>query len=213
MNQDDFVLYTDSKCLSPYVFSVYVALVEKGIDPVIRKINLESKENYNKEYADVSLTRRVPTLSHHNFSVSESSAITEYLDELLPYPDYTPIYPKDVRSRARVRQVQAVLRSDFMPIRIERPTEVIFNEPIDKKLSRSAQESAEKLFAVSETLVTVNSANLFNDWCIADTDLSMMLMRLVKNGDMVPDQLKKYALYQWERASVQKWLQLRKLHC
>ena len=46
------------------------------------------------------------------------------------------------------------------------------------------------------------------EWCIADTDLAMMLMRLVHHGDDVPERLASYARAQWQRPAVQKWLQL-----
>ncbi len=49
------------------------------------------------------------------------------------------------------------------------------------------------------------SQNLFGEWCIADTDLALMLNRLVFNGDEIPEQLKNYANFQWQRSSVQQW--------
>ena len=56
-------------------------------------------------------------------------------------------------------------------------------------------------------LLPEGSDHLFGDWCIADTDLAMMLKRLVVNGDAVPERLKTYATRQWERPSVRHWLQ------
>jgi glutathione S-transferase len=50
----------------------------------------------------------VPLLVDGGFSLSESSAITEYLDEVYPG---APLYPRDPQARARARQVQAWLRS------------------------------------------------------------------------------------------------------
>jgi glutathione S-transferase len=49
---------------------------------------------------------------------------------------------------------------------------------------------------------------LFDNWCIADTDLALMLNRLILNGDDVPDDLASYAARQWQRASVQLWINL-----
>ncbi len=66
-----------------------------------------------------SLTQRIPALLHGGLSLSESSAITEYLDEALPGRVFTQ---RSCRARARARQVQAWLRSDLMHIRQERPT-------------------------------------------------------------------------------------------
>jgi glutathione S-transferase len=47
---------------------------------------------------------------------------------------------------------------------------------------------------------------LIGEWCIADTDLGLMLNRLILHGDPVPQKLKDYAAGQWQRASVQEWV-------
>jgi glutathione S-transferase len=79
----------------------------------------------------------VPTLIDRDFALSESSAIVEYLDDTFPDP---PIFPADRQQRVRARQVQAWLRSDFMPVRQERPTPTIFyGQPVATPLSEAAQ--------------------------------------------------------------------------
>ncbi|MGF6958912.1 glutathione transferase [Paraburkholderia youngii] len=205
MPQDRLHLYTDTQFASPYAMSVFVTLREKRLPFDLSTIDLASKANLAADYAALSMTQRVPTLIHEDYALSESSAITEYLDET--FPD-TPVYPQDRRLRARARQVQAWLRSDLLPIREERSTEVIFYGSRGGPLSSHAQEAARKLFAAADALLPANSPNLFGEWCIADMDLALMLNRLVLNGDPVPHKLKDYATQQWQRASVQQWVQL-----
>lgn len=203
MPTPNFLLYVDSRFVSPYAMSTFVTLQEKGLPFDIKTLNLAGQENNKASFAAASLTRRVPTLIHNDFSLSESSAISEYLDELFPEP---PVYPRDPRARARSRQVQAWLRSDLMPIRQGRSTEVVFCKPTDVPLSAEARASAEKLFAAASALLPTDAPNLFGEWCIADTDLALMLNRLVLNGDPVPKRLAVYARYQWQRPSVQLWI-------
>jgi glutathione S-transferase len=159
-------LYADAQFASPYAMSVFVALHEKRLPFDLSTVDLGSDANHEASYAAKSLTQRVPTLMQGDFALSESSAITEYLDETFPE---TRVYPQDRYLRARARQVQAWLRSDLMPIRQERSTEIVF---------------------------------------FADTDLALMLNRLILNGDSVPTRLIDYAARQWERPSVQKWVEL-----
>ena len=97
-----------------------------------------------------------------------------------------------------------------MPIRQERSTEVVFYNPTTSKLSGEAQASAAKLFAAAEALLPPGSENLFGQWCIADVDLALMLNRLVLNGDLVPERLAAYARHQWQRPSVQLWVNQRR---
>lgn len=198
-------LYADAQYASPYAMSVFVALHEKSLTFKLHAVDLGKEAQHAAAYAATSLTQRVPTLVHDGFALSESSAITEYLDEAFPEP---PLYPEDRRDRARARQVQAWLRSDLMPIRAERPTEVVFYRPVEAPLSQAAEDASRKLFAACEALLAHGQPNLFGSWCIADTDLALMLNRLVLNGDAVPPLLADYAKYQWQRPSVQRWVAL-----
>lgn len=198
-------LYTDTHYASPYAMSVFVALHEKGLPFELRGVDLEQQAQQAPGYAATSLTQRVPTLIHDGFALSESTAIIEYIDEVFPEP---PVYPEDRHDRARARQIQAWLRSDLLQLRTERPTEVLFRHPFDTPLSEVAKAGARKLFTACETLLGHGQPNLFGAWCIADTDLALMLNRLVLNGDPVSPLLADYAKYQWQRPSVQRWVAL-----
>jgi glutathione S-transferase len=138
--------------------------------------------------------------------LTESSAISEYLDEVFPAPEYHAVLPRNAQRRALARQVQAWLRSDLMPIRQERSTITVFYEPATQPLSAEARAAADKLVRAAGKLV--DGPTLFTRWCVADTDLAVMLMRLIKSGDEVPQKLKDYAEAQWQRAPVQEWLAL-----
>lgn len=200
---DPLRLYVDAQFASPYAMSVFVALHEKGLPFEMSTVDLGALEHRASGFSDLSLTQRVPTLLHGDFALSESSAITEYIDEVFPG---TALYPSEPRSRARARQLQAWLRSDLMPIRQERATEVVFYRPSSEPLSAAAQASAKTLFDFAEALLPADAENLFGAWSIADVDLALMLNRLVLNGDAVPQRLASYAGRQWQRPSVQRWV-------
>jgi glutathione S-transferase len=187
--------------------SVFVALHEKRLTFDMRTVDLGRHANNEPEYAATSVTQRVPTLVHGAFAVSESSAITEYVDDTF---EGTPFYPVDRKQRARARQIQAWLRSDLMPIRSERPTEVVFYGARGGALSAVARKAADKLFAACNAWLSPGAQSLFDEWCIADLDLALMLNRLVLNGDDVPEHLADYARHQWQRPSVQRWVQLQR---
>ncbi|WP_321814044.1 MULTISPECIES: glutathione transferase [unclassified Paraburkholderia] len=200
-------LYADAQFTSPYAMSVFVALHEKGLPFELVTIDLDNNGNREVDFAARSLTQRVPTLVHNDFSLSESSAITEYIEEVF---SGSPLYPKDAIGRARARQIQAWLRSDLMPIRQERSTNVVFYGAHTASLSEAASMAAGKLFSAASALLDGHSPNLFGEWCIADVDLALMLNRLVLNGDSVPERLVEYATQQWQRPSVQRWVALKR---
>lgn len=100
------------------------------------------------------------------------------------------------------------LRSDLLPIREERSTDVVFGGQKKPELSAAGRKSAEKLFETAAELLAHGGNNLFGEWSIADTDLALMINRLVLNGDAVPEPLADYATFQWQRASVQRFVAL-----
>ncbi len=201
--QPSLRLYVDAQFASPYAVSVFVALHEKGLSFDIVHVNLAARENHKADFADISPTRRVPTFVHDKFALSESSAITEYIDESFPGK---ALYSAESRSKAKARQIQAWLRSDLMPIRQERSTEVVFFGAKKPALSSAAQESADKLFAAAKSLLPPGTENVRGAWSLADVDLALMLNRLVLNGDPVPERLAAYAQQQWQRETVQQWV-------
>jgi len=197
-------LYVDHLYTSPYAMSVFVTLREKGLAFDTVTLDLDAAQQHAADFAQLSLTQRVPTLLEGDFALSESSAITEYLEQA--YPE-VPVYPADPKQRARARQVQAWLRSDLLPIRQERSTMVVFYGQKMPALSPVAQVAATKLISAAKALLAGNPPYLFGEWSIADVDLAVMLNRLILNGDSVPAELVAYAQRQWQRPSVQAWVQ------
>jgi len=198
-------LTVDAQYCSPYAMSVYVALQEKQRPFTLSALDLDAGANHAPAYAFSSLTARVPALQHGDFVLSESTAITEYLDELFPAP---ALYPQSAQDKARARQIQAWLRSDLLALRQERDTLVVFYRPVTQPLSDSGQRAAHKLLRVTEQLLLPGRDTLFGEWSIVDVDLALMLNRLRLNGDELPARLADYAARQWQRPSVQQWLQL-----
>ena len=196
-------LYVDSNYLSPYAMSAFVALKEKAVPFELIPLDLAAGAQHHPVFAKASITQRVPTLVDGEFALSESSAIDEYLEDVYPG---TPLYPSEPKARARARQIQAWLRSDLMPIRQERPTEVVFRAAIGRQLSDEAKACAARLFAAGFELLGGQRDTLFDRWSIVDVDLALMLNRLVQNGDAVPGHLADYAKKQWQRPSVQQWV-------
>ena len=196
-------LYVDAQFTSPYAMSVFVTLQEKGLSFEVHTLDLDALEQQAPAFAGLSVTQRVPTLEQGGFALSESSAITEYLDEVFPQ---VPVYPTEPRQRARARQIQAWLRSDLLPIRQERSTLVVFCAIKYGPLSTQAQVAADKLIAAAQHWLAGGDDYLFGQWSIADVDLAVMLNRLILNGDPVPAPLVAYAQRQWQRPSVQAWV-------
>lgn len=199
-------LYVGADYVSAFAMSAFVVLKEKQLSFELVTVDLRTRENYLSSYRDLSLTCKIPTLVYEGFALSESSAIAEYLDELSP--GLKKLYPQDIQQRARARQLQAWLRSDLLVVRKERPFDLVYFGKKDLPLSADARVAVERLFFVAEHLLEEGAEHLFGDWSIADTDLAIMLNRLVANGDPVPARLAAYVRRQWDRDSVRAWMDI-----
>jgi glutathione S-transferase len=201
---DALVLHTDGFWISPYVYSVFVALHEKGLKFETRLVPLQDKAQERPEYRDRSLTGRVPSLEHGDFFLAESSAIVEYLEDVFPTP---PVLPRDVKQRARARQIMAWVRSDLMPIREERSTHSIFYAPSREPLTKAGVQAAERLLRAADLLIADGRTALFDAFSIADADLALMLQRLILNGHEVRPKIRRFVEAVWERPSVRAFVE------
>ncbi|MBI2895628.1 MAG: glutathione transferase [Deltaproteobacteria bacterium] len=199
------VLYADASWVSPYVFSCFVALHEKGLPFEARTIDLDEGRHLEPPYRDRSLTAKVPALEHGDFWLTESSAIVEYLEDSFPLP--IRVLPEAPRERARARQVMSWLRTDLLPLRRERPTRSMFFERATEPLSEEATKAAEKLVRVAEALIPLERTSLFPTFTVADADLAFCLHRLILNGHDVPTRVAAFAAAQWRRPSVRAFVE------
>ena len=197
------ILYVDRFWISPYVFSCFVALREKGIAFETCDVGLDRGDQKAPDFRARSITARVPSLTDGDFSLSESQAIVEYLEDVKPEPS---ILPRDVKERARARQILAWVRSDLDAIRAERPTSTMFYDHTSVPLSKAGEAAAAKLVDVASRLVPDGRTQLFETWSIADADLAFMLHRLISNGHDVPAKVRAFAETQWSRPSVAEFV-------
>ncbi len=204
------VLYGSEMWNSPYVLSCFVALREKRLPFDTRIVALHRGEHREPGYVASSLTARVPTLVDGTLSISESSAIVEYLEDKYPAPAHPRVLPADLGQRARARQLMAWVRSDVGALRDERSSEHVFYPPDavtpPAPLTDAGRSAAEKVVRIASAVIPDGGGPLFGGaWCIADTDLAMMLWRLSKTEYELPTKVRAFAEAQWARASVQEF--------
>ena len=203
---DDLVLYGNDTYTSPYVFSAFVTLREKGVPFRLEVLSLERREHDRPDYQAGSITGGVPALRHGDFWLAESSAIDEYVDEAFGPPRYPRLYPDDLRDRARVRMIQAFVRSDLAALREDRPTSTLFLAEPPGPMTPEGRAAAERLVRIAERLLPEGAVLLTREFTPADADLALMLQRLVANGDPCPVRLAVYARAVFARPSVREWL-------
>lgn len=106
-------LYTGP--LSMFGAKAWSATLEKGIDAEVVMVPFNGRTGYDPKHPDVLRVNpkaQVPVLIDGDLELFDSTQIFEYFEDLKPRP---PLWPKDVRVRARARNLE--LRSDevFFP--------------------------------------------------------------------------------------------------
>ena len=110
---DDFTLYGYFR--SSAAFRARIALNLKGIVPELRFVHLlkDGGGQHSDEYKRLNPQELIPALVHDGHTITQSLAIVEYLDEIVPEP---PLLPKDAYGRARCRELACAVACDIHPV-------------------------------------------------------------------------------------------------
>jgi glutathione S-transferase len=199
-------LFAESSWMSPWVFHAMVALEEKLLPYKLEVLPLPLSDAVKRELQRRALVAKVPVLVHGDVWISESLAISEYLAETFPAPDHPQLFPANLAQRARARQIMSFLRTSLSMLREARPTSSVFGQPNPRPMSEKAREEAAELERIALAAVPDDRPWMFDTWCIADADLALALMRLIANQDPLDRRLVNYALAQFDRRSVHRFV-------
>jgi glutathione S-transferase len=87
---------------SPFAWRVWLALEHKGIPYDVHVVSFDKRETHSPEFLRMNPRGKVPVIVDGDFTLTESAAILEYLDER--YPDAPRLFPTEIRARALVRR-------------------------------------------------------------------------------------------------------------
>jgi len=137
---------------SPYAWRVWLALEHKQLTYDLQTMSFSAGDLRTPEFLAINPRHRVPALVDDVFSLYESAAIVEYLDEKYPGPT---LFPGDTQQRAIVRRLVREADEYFADAMDELLHEILF-KPQEKwsaeRIQRGRQRLADEL-AVWEGLV------------------------------------------------------------
>ena len=130
---NDFVLYGYFR--SSAAFRARIALNLKGIVPETRFVHLLKDGQHAAEYKTLNPQELIPALVHDGHTITQSLAIIEYLDEIVPEP---ALLPPDAFGRARARSIAYQIACDIHPVnnlRVNRHLKAAFGAGPDAQIA------------------------------------------------------------------------------
>jgi glutathione S-transferase len=114
---------------SPYAWRVWLALEHKQVPYTMHTLSFSAGDLRKAEYAAINPRQKVPAIVDDGFSLYESVAIIEYLQER--YPQGAALFPGDLRERAIVRRM--VQEADqYFAVTMEKIVDQVLFTPQDK---------------------------------------------------------------------------------
>jgi glutathione S-transferase len=118
--------------MSPYVWSVRLALAEKGVAHELVSVGISEMR------AETHLTRhpfgKIPAFEHDGFTLYETQAIMRYVDEAFPA---APLQPIEVQPFARMNQIMGIVDNYLTPCLL---ADVIFQRMVAPMIGRTTND-------------------------------------------------------------------------
>jgi glutathione S-transferase len=89
---------------SPYAWRVQLALEHKALPYELKVLSFSAGDTRKPEFLALNPRHQVPVLVDGDFSLYESNAIVEYIDEAHPGRG-APLFPGDAKARALIRRL------------------------------------------------------------------------------------------------------------
>ena len=88
---------------SPYSWRVWLALEHKAVSYNLKVLSFQDNDTTKPEFVALNPRHTVPTIVDDGYSLWESMAILEYLEER--FTTGAKLYPGDAKARARIRRL------------------------------------------------------------------------------------------------------------
>jgi glutathione S-transferase len=156
--------------LSLFTAKVRIALDEKGIAYEKISVPFSRDKGYQPKHPDVLAINpkgQVPVLVDDGVTLYDSTIILEYLEDRYPEPR---LYPRDVRERARCRQLEAAADELFFPPVYDLILEVFYKPRPETRDAARVERATAQIAATYDRLdrALATREYLCEDFSVAD---------------------------------------------
>ena len=164
--------------LSLFTAKVRIALNEKNIPYERIEVPFGKQQGYEPKHPDVvrfNPKQQVPVLVDDDLVLYDSTLILEYLEDRNPNP---PLYPRDVKMRARCRRAEAEADEVLFPHVLELIREVFYKVSADERDSKKIAAAVAAILAYYDGLEAqlADREYLCGEFSVADVGHILTIM-------------------------------------
>ncbi len=129
---------------SPVVWRVWLALEHKALSYELKMLSFQAGDLRKPEFQAITPRGKVPVIVDEDFTLYESSAIVEYLNERYPDAGHGNLFPGDVQQRALIRRTICEIDCYLMSL-VGSVGRQIFSKPKEEWDQASFAETQDKI--------------------------------------------------------------------
>jgi glutathione S-transferase len=115
---------------SPYAWRVWLALERKGAPYTLKTLSFDAGDLAKPEFHALNPRQRIPVITDDGFTLYESAAIVEYIEDR--WPEGPRLFAEDVRTRAVQRRMIREADQYVAPL-MERLAETVLFTPPERQ--------------------------------------------------------------------------------
>ncbi|RBJ79930.1 glutathione S-transferase family protein [Pseudomonas sp. MWU12-2534b] len=190
---------------SSWSLRAWLVLVTADVPFEVIQIKLEAPQTGERILA-YSASGKVPVLLQDDLSINDSLAICEYVAEHWPQAQ---LWPADAGLKALARSACAEMHAGFIQLRTQLPFGVNRDEPA-QVLSQAAEAEIQRVFSIWRQLLARSQSEAFlcGTFGVVDAMFAPVLLRFMRYGIAIPEDLKPYADAVLLHPPVLLWLKL-----
>ena len=172
---------------SPFVWRVWLALEHKALAYDLKMLSFSAGDTRKPEFLKLNPHHKVPVIVDGEFTLYESTAIVEYLEDAYPASGLGPLFPSNPKQRAKVRRFIAEFDSCLFYAMLPIAQQLFFKPEAEwslEKIDQGRQTFVEEL-AILET--QIQSDYVAGDLSAADYTLYPIIAGALRLDLKKPD--------------------------
>ncbi len=171
---------------SPYAWRAQLALEQKALPYELKVLSFSAGDTRKPEFIALNPRHQVPVLTDGDFTLYESNAIVEYIDEAYPGRG-APLFPGDAKTRALIRRLISEVDNYYYTASEKLLEQALFKKPEERDAKSIAEGRESAVVELGNFAKAMRGDYLAGPLSAADFALYPMVAMLRRAQLKLPD--------------------------